>query len=138
MARPKKPDNELTRPRTLKTPDGKSVLRKGRPPKSGVTVQLPVAELKQILGSTTTQLLPSDTDIEMTNYTPLEYVLHVMNDPRQPAERRDRLAVAALPFMHTKKGEGGKREKAVENANKAATSGKFATPSAPKLVAVGK
>lgn len=130
MARPKKPDNELTRPRTLKTPDGKSVLRKGRPPKSGVTVQLPVAELKQILGSTTTQLLPSDTDIEMTNYTPLEYVLHVMNDPRQPAERRDRLAVAALPFMHNKLGEGGKREKAADDAKKA-SSGKFAAAPAP-------
>lgn len=133
MARPKKPDNELTRPRTLKTPDGKPVLRKGRPPKTGVTVQLPVAELKQILGVTPTQpILPdaSDAEIEFTNYTPLEYALKVMNDPREAKERRDRLAVAAMPYVHAKIGEGGKREKAAEKAEKLST-GKFAAAPAP-------
>ena len=136
MARPKKPDDQLTRPRTLKTPDGKPVLRKGRPPKSGATVQLPVAELKQMLGAAPPPLptIP-DSEVEFTNYTPLEYALNVMNDPRESKDRRDRLSVAAMPYVHMKKGEGGKREKANENANNA-SKGKFASATAPKLKAV--
>lgn len=129
MARPKKPDNELTRPRTLKTSDGKAVLPKGRPPKSGVTVQLPVAELKQLLDPSP-QPLPVDADVIIENLTPLEYALRVMNDPREAKERRDRLCVAAMPFVHVKKGEGGKREAAAEKAEKLST-GKFAAAPAP-------
>ena len=129
MARPKKPDNELTRPRTLKTSDGKPVLRKGRPPKSGVTVQLPVAELKQLLDPSP-QPLPADADVIIENLTPLEYALRVMNDPREAKERRDRLCVAAMPFVHVKKGEGGKREAAAEKAEKLST-GKFAAAPPP-------
>lgn len=129
MARPKKPDNELTRPRTLKTSDGKAVLPKGRPPKSGVTVQLPVAELKQLLDPSP-QPLPADADVIIENLTPLEYALRVMNDPREAKERRDRLCVAAMPFVHVKKGEGGKREAAAEKAEKLST-GKFAAAPAP-------
>ena len=129
MARPKKPDNELTRPRTLKTPEGKAVLPKGRPPKSGVTVQLPVAELKQLLDPSP-QPLPADADVIIENLTPLEYALRVMNDPREAKERRDRLCVAAMPFVHVKKGEGGKREAAAEKAEKLST-GKFAAAPPP-------
>ena len=129
MARPKKPDNELTRPRTLKTSDGKAVLPKGRPPKSGVTVQLPVAELKQLLDPSP-QPLPTDADVIIENLTPLEYALRVMNNPSEPKERRDRLCVTILPFMHPKVGEGGKREKAADDAKKA-SSGKFAAEPAP-------
>lgn len=137
MARPRKPDDQLTRPRTLKSPDGKPVLRKGRPPKQGATLQLPVEQIKRLLDPSP-QPLPPDAEVEIGNLTPLEYALRVMNDPREPKERRDRLCVAAMPFVHTKKGEGGKREAAAEKANKASTGGKFATPSAPKLAVVGK
>lgn len=134
MARPKKPDDELKAPRRLKTPDGKALLPKGRPPKAGVTVQLPVAELKQMLGAASLPSVP-DSEVEFTNYTPLEYALNVMNDPRESKDRRDRLAVAAMPYVHMKKGEGGKREKANENANNV-SKGKFASAAAPKLKAV--
>lgn len=127
MARPKKPDDQLKSPRRLKTADGKPLLPKGRPPKAGVTVQMPVAELKQMLVATPP--LP-DAEVEMTSFTPLEYALYVMNDPRQPAERRDRLAVAAMPFVHVKQGEGGKRDKAAEKAEKLSV-GKFAAAPAP-------
>lgn len=134
MARPKKPDDQLKAPRRLKTADGKPLLPKGRPPKGGVTVQMPVVELKRLLDPSP-QPLPPDANVEIGNMTPLEYALNVMNDPREPKERRDRLCVAAMPFVHVKKGEGGKREKAVENANKV-SQGKFASATAPKLKAV--
>lgn len=134
MARPKKPDDQLTRPRTIKTPDGKPVLGKGRPPKSGATVQLPVEQIKRLLDPSP-QPLPPDAEVQIGNMTPLEYALQVMNDPREPKERRDRLCVAAMPFVHVKKGEGGKREKAAENAN-TASKGKFAPAIAPTLRAV--
>lgn len=129
MARPRKPDDQLTRPRTLKSPDGKPVLRKGRPPKQGATVQLPVEQIKRLLDPSP-QPLPPDAEVEIGNLTPLEYALRVMNDPREPKERRDRLCVAILPFMHTKKGESGKREAAAEKAEKVST-GKFASAPAP-------
>lgn len=134
MARPKKPDDQLTRPRTLKTADGKPILRKGRPPKAGATVQLPVEQIKRLLDPSP-QPLPPEADVEVGNMTPLEYALNVMNDPREPKERRDRLCVAAMPFVHVKKGEGGKREAAVEKAEKLST-GKFSAAPAPTLRAV--
>lgn len=134
MARPKKPDDQLKAPRRLKTPDGKPLLPKGRPPKAGVTVQMPVVQLKQLLDQSP-QPLPPDADVEIGTLTPLEYALTVMNDPREPKERRDRLCVAAMPFVHMKKGEGGKRESAAEKANNV-SKGKFAAATAPKLKAV--
>jgi hypothetical protein len=54
--------------------------------------------------------------------TPLEFMLRVMNDPTQPEARRDRLAIAAAPFMHPRRepvGQG-KRDKAKEDAERAA------------------
>lgn len=129
MARPKKPDDQLKAPRRLKTPDGKPMLPKGRPPKAGVTVQMSVEQLKRMLDPSPQPLAP-DAEVEIGNMTPLEYALQVMNDPREPKERRDRLCVAAMPFVHTKKGESGKRESTKDDANKAGT-GKFSTIAAP-------
>lgn len=129
MARPKKPDDQLTRPRTIKKPDGTAVLGKGRPPKTGVTVQMPVSELKRMLDPVPYE--PEyDADVEMGTLTPLEYALQVMNDPRQPKDRRDKLCVAILPFCHVKKGESGKRDEVAEKA-KSASVGKFASTPAP-------
>lgn len=63
---------------------------------------------------------------------PLAYMLKVMNDPREDPARRDRMAIAAAPFVHARKGEGqGKKEDKADRA-KAAGSGKFA-PSRPPL-----
>ena len=33
---------------------------------------------------------------------PLEYMLKVMRDPREPAARRDEMAKAAAPYLHPK------------------------------------
>ncbi len=65
--------------------------------------------------------------------TPLEYMLSVMKNPLADPNRRDRMAVAAAAYMHTKKGEGGKKE-GQRGAAKAAGAGKFAPASAPRLV----
>jgi hypothetical protein len=65
--------------------------------------------------------------------TPLDYMLTVMNDGEAEAERRDRMAIAAAPFVHARPSEaaGGKKEQAQEAAERASASGKFATPPAP-------
>ena len=133
MARPRKDDSELKAPRRLKTPDGKPLLARGRPPKEGAKVQVPLEDLKRIMGVAP---LDPDVPVEMTSFSPLEYALHVMNDPRESKDRRDRLAVAAMPYVHAKLGEGGKREKQANAAKSAATSGKFGVAQPPKLKAV--
>lgn len=73
----------------------------------------------------------SDADL-----TPLEYMLRELRNPNTDPSRRDRLAVAAAPFMHQKVGEAGKRE-----AKKAAAEqndGRFTPAAAPKLSVVKK
>lgn len=42
---------------------------------------------------------PKPTDPRVT---PLEYMLHVINDQGASADRRDRMAIAAAPFVHEK------------------------------------
>ena len=65
------------------------------------------------------------------NLDPLTYMLRVMNDPKCPVDRRDRMAIAAAPFVHNRKGEGGLKTDAKERA-KVAGVGRF-RPSAPPL-----
>lgn len=64
---------------------------------------------------------------------PLAYMLQVMNDPEADPGRRDRMAVAAAPYMHPKVGEGGKKEQR-SAAAKTAGAGRFAPAAPPKLV----
>jgi hypothetical protein len=59
----------------------------GRPPKP------PEAELPPIKGI---------DDVPPRDYSPLEYLLAIVNDPGQPDWRRDRAAVAAAPYCHAK------------------------------------
>ena len=42
--------------------------------------------------------------------TPLDYMLSVMNDPTADLGRRDRLAVAAAPYLHGKAVDSGKKQ----------------------------
>jgi hypothetical protein len=42
---------------------------------------------------------------EKSDVTPLEYMLAVVNDPLADQARRDKMAIAAAPFMHPKAGE---------------------------------
>ncbi len=79
--------------------------------------------------------LPADVAAEAAaeNLTPLDYMLKVMNDATIKDDvRRDRMAIAACPFIHARPSEGnGKKQDKGERA-KAAGLGKFA-PSAPPL-----
>lgn len=63
--------------------------------------------------------------------TPLEYMMSVLNDSSVDESRRDRLAIAAAPFVHARAGEGGKKDER-QAAAKKASSGKF-SPVAPPL-----
>lgn len=65
--------------------------------------------------------------------SPLEYMLSVMRDPDADEIRRDKMAVAAAPFVHGKIGEGGKKDEK-QRAAKNAGGGKFAQAAPPKLV----
>ena len=70
--------------------------------------------------------------------TPLEFMLRIMNDPSQPDEVRARMASAAAPFLHTRKGEGaGKKEEKNERA-RTAGAGRFAASAPPVLKVVNK
>jgi len=77
-------------------------------------------------------------EAQLQSKTPLEYMLDVMNDPEADKARRDRMAVAAAPFCHGKAAEveQGKKAQRQANAEKSASAGKFAAPSAPKSLSL--
>lgn len=41
-------------------------------------------------------------EVAASGLTPLEYMLNVLRDVQQPAERRDDMAKAAAPYIHPK------------------------------------
>src|SRR4051794_5696475 len=61
----------------------------------------------------------ADTPVEPENLDPLAYMLRVMNDPGAEPERRDRMTIAAAPFVH----------------RQAAATGRFAPRPPPKFAA---
>ena len=72
------------------------------------------------------------------NMSPLDFMLKVMRDPNADPLRRDRMAMAAAPFIHLKAAEAklGKREEAKRKAAEVGAGGsKFSAPAAPRLVA---
>lgn len=72
--------------------------------------------------------------------SPLEYMLAVMNDEGGDPDRRDKMAIAAAPYVHAKADAtaAGKKEQRQANAEKSASGGRFAAPSGPKLVVSNK
>ncbi|MDD5007228.1 MAG: hypothetical protein PHU49_03640 [Syntrophorhabdaceae bacterium] len=65
------------------------------------------------------------------NLTPLEYMLKVMRDPNEDKDRRARMAIAAAPFVHPRKGEGqGKKNDKADRAVKAGQ-GRFSPSKTP-------
>lgn len=68
--------------------------------------------------------------------TPLDYMLKVMNNHKAEPRRRDQMAVAAAPYVHQKKGEGGKKDGRLEKAGEAGK-GRFAATPTP-LALVGR
>lgn len=99
---------------------------------------LSIAE-KKMMAQLATELAAGLTEGEKQeaaaeNLTPLEYMLKVMNDTAAEKDRRDRMAIAAAPFLHARAGEGkGKKDELEEKAKKAG-SGKFAAGQAPLKV----
>jgi phage terminase small subunit len=56
--------------------------------------------------------------------SPLDYMLSVMRNPEADQARRDKMAIAAAPFVHGKPGETAKGKKeAAEDAAKTAGNG---------------
>ncbi len=70
--------------------------------------------------------------VQIENLDPLDYMRKVWNDPNEKdIARKDRLAMAAMPYVHLKPGEGvGKKEQKEEKA-KSAVQGKFAPSKQP-------
>ncbi|WP_198116915.1 hypothetical protein [Massilia rhizosphaerae] len=66
---------------------------------------------------------------------PLVFLKAVMNDPGTEAKMRVDAAKALMPFVHVKKGEGGKKEQKQADAEKVAS--KFSQAAAPRLAAAG-
>jgi hypothetical protein len=100
----------------------RSLMEKGRQ-------AMATAEAPEALDETSASAQPENLDL-------LAYMLRVMNDPGAEPERRDRMAIAAAPFMHPRATDvaKGKKELQAERA-KAAASGRFTPPPPPKLVA---
>ena len=65
--------------------------------------------------------------------TPLEFMLQIMRDPNEDGDRRARMAIAAAPFCHARKGEANGKEHKKERAL-AAGSGKFKPGKPPAKV----
>ncbi|MCU0943548.1 MAG: hypothetical protein MUE35_13480 [Hydrogenophaga sp.] len=77
---------------------------------------------------------PDKTD-DLTDASPLDYLLSVMRDPKADPVRRDRAAIAAAPFLHPRKEPVGQGKKeAAEAAAKRAATGIFAPQAPPKAV----
>jgi phage terminase small subunit len=72
----------------------------------------------------------------VTSYSdPLDFLRAVWKGEVEATAAQVRAAQAALPFIHQKLSEGGKKEQTVEAAKKVA--GRFAAAAPPKLVAAG-
>lgn len=67
--------------------------------------------------------------------SPLDYMLQVMNDEEADASRRDRMAVAAAPFVHAKPGDApkGKKEEAEEASRSAGVGTDWGSDLAPTV-----
>ena len=72
------------------------------------------------------------------NLDPLTYGLRVMNDPAESKDRRDRMAIALLPYTTARVGEKqGKKDEKAERA-KQVGAGKFRAGAPPSLLVVNK
>ena len=98
-------------------------------------VNLPVAIADDVPGGMPDFSAADPIDpAEVENLTPLQYMLREMNYRRNDPNRRDKMAVAAAPFVHVKAGEVGKKGEREEAAKKAGA-GKFGAAAPPRLVA---
>lgn len=77
---------------------------------------------------------PKEPEVSFAPKTedPKEYLLSVMNDNGLDVRARLDAAKSLMPFMHTKLGEGGKKDEKARAA-KSAGAGKFSAAPPPKL-----
>lgn len=73
---------------------------------------------------------------DASELTPLDYFLGLMRNPRQDEKLRFQAAAQALPYMHPKRGESGKKEEKQGAAEKVAS--KFGARPAPLKVVGGR
>lgn len=80
---------------------------------------------------------PSDVkrEAKAVGQSPLEYMLGVMNDETVDGPRRDRMAIAAAPFVHARAEavEPGKKAQRQASAEQVASAGRFAPRAGPRL-----
>lgn len=69
--------------------------------------------------------------------SPLDYMLLVMRDEAEDPQRRDRMAMAAAPFVHVRALDArpGKKDEAAAKAKQVA--GRFVASAPPKLIVAG-
>ena len=74
---------------------------------------------------TSRQPLPMETltEIPPGQLSPLQYLLQRINDASVPADTRDQLAIACLPFAHPRAGYGTGKKLAAREAAAAADDG---------------
>lgn len=89
----------------------------------------PVPSLTQAMVEIAEKVAPV-SDVDML---PLDWMLKVIRDKDTEALRRDRMAIAAAPYLHPKVDVAGKKEQK-NAAAKVAETGKFAPAAPPKLV----
>lgn len=73
--------------------------------------------------------------VTLAHTDPKLFLLALMNNLEADVKLRVDAAKALMPFMHTKLGEGGKKEQQQDAAKKVA--GKFSVAAPPRLVAAG-
>ena len=78
--------------------------------------------------------VPVPVTDSLAHKDPKIFLLALMNDLEADVKLRADAAKALMPFMHTKLGEGGKKDQRQEAAKKA-TTGKFGSAAPPRLVA---
>jgi hypothetical protein len=74
----------------------------------------------------------------LNDISPLDYALAVMRDHRSDPERRDKMCIALLPYLHTRAADAKPNKKDQKNAaaEVAASRSRFATATPPALKAV--
>lgn len=79
----------------------------------------------------------SDTEGKVKSYlkprydSPLALLEDLMNNPKAPDSVRVESAKLALPYRHGRIADGGKKERAADDAKKGAKGGKFKTKTGP-------
>ena len=73
--------------------------------------------------------------VTLAHTDPKLFLLALMNDLEADVKLRADAAKALMPFMHTKLGEGGKKEQRTEDAKRVA--GRFSPGAPPRLAAAG-